>query len=66
MNKNYYSFKEINNIEETVLQKLGVEEVYNNLVKWLGYDQFEKFLRDLCRNFDINIDEEVNDNDNTN
>jgi hypothetical protein len=66
MNKEHYEFKEIDDIEETVINLLGVEEVYNNLSKWLGYETLEKFLRDLCRDYDIDIDEETEENDNSN
>lgn len=66
MNKEYYKFEEIDNIELQVIEMLGVENVYNALVKWLGYDKLKGFLKDLCRDYDIKIDEGVEENDNNN
>ena len=66
MNKNYYTFEEIDDIELQLIETLGVENVYNTLVKWLGYDKLEEFLRDLCCDYDINVDEEGGENDNNN
>lgn len=67
MNKKYYSFEELDNIEATLIDTLGVEEVYKNLTKWLGYETLGEFLSDLCRDYDINVDEEgEKENDNNN
>lgn len=66
MDKDYYSFGELDDIELQVIETLGVKEVYNNLSKWLGYEKLEDFLRDLCRDYEINVDEEVEENDNNN
>lgn len=63
MNKNYYTFEEIDRIELQLIEMLGVEEVYNNLVKWLGYYKLEEFLKDLCRDYDIKIEEEMEEDE---
>lgn len=58
MNKEYYTFGKIDDIELQLIEMLGVEELYKNITKWLGYDKLEAFLKDLCRDYDINIDGE--------
>lgn len=58
MNKEYYTFKEIDNIEEELIDMVGVEELYNGVSAWLGYEKLEKFLRDYCMDWDIQLDEE--------
>lgn len=63
MNKKYYTFEELDSIELQIINMLGVEEVYKNIVKWLGYETLGEFLRDLCRNYDIEINEEGEEND---
>lgn len=58
MNKNYYTFEEIDNIEEKLIEMVGVEELYNGVSAWLGYEKLEQFLRDYCMDWDIQLDEE--------
>ena len=64
MNKNYYSFEELDSIELQLIEMLGVKIVYSQLVKWLGYEKLEAFLRDICCDCAIEIDGEVNDDSN--
>ena len=59
MNKEYYTFKEIDNIELQLVEAVGVDELYTAMSKWLGYEKLEQFLRDYCRDYDIQLDEEV-------
>ena len=59
MNKEYYTFEEIDNIEEKLIDMVGVDELYNAMSKWLGYEKLEQFLVDYCRDHDIQLDEEV-------
>lgn len=63
MNKNYYTFEEIDNIEEELIDMVGVDELYTAMSKWLGYEKLEQFLRDYCRDHDIQLDEEVEDDE---
>ena len=63
MNKNYYTFEEIDNIEEELIDMVGFEKLYNAVCTWLGYDKLQKFLRDYCRDYDIQLDEEVEDDE---
>lgn len=63
MNKKYYSFGELDNIEEQLIDMVGVEELYTALSKWLGYEKLEKFLKDYCRDYDIELDGEVENNE---
>ena len=61
MNKEYYTFKEIDDIEEKLIEMVGVEELYNAMSKWLGYEKLEQFLRDYCMDWNIQLDEEEED-----
>ena len=63
MNKNYYTFGEIDNIEEELIDMVGVDELYTAMSKWLGYEKLEQFLRDYCRDYDIQLDEEVEEDE---
>ena len=58
MNKEYYTFEEIDNIEEKLIDMVGINELYNAMSKWLGYEKSEQFLRDYCMDWDIQLDEE--------
>lgn len=63
MNKNYYTFGEIDNIEEELIDMVGIDELYTAMSKWLGYEKLEQFLRDYCRDYDIQLDEEVGEDE---
>lgn len=63
MNKKYYTFKEIDNIEEELIEMVGVDELYTAMSKWLGYEKLEQFLKDFCRDHDIQLDEEVGEDE---
>ena len=63
MNKNYYTFGEIDNIEEELIDMVGIDELYTAMSKWLGYEKLEQFLRDYCRDYDIQLDEEVEEDE---
>lgn len=63
MNKEYYTFKEIDNIEEELIDMMGVDELYTAMSKWLGYEKLGQFLKDFCRDYDIQLDEEVEENE---
>ena len=63
MNKNYYTFEEIDNIEEELIDMVGIDELYTAMSKWLGYEKLEQFLRDYCRDYDIQLDEEVEEDE---
>ena len=58
MNKDYYTFEELDNIEEKLIDMVGVDELYTAMSKWLGYEKLEQFLRDYCTDCDIQLDEE--------
>ena len=63
MNKDYYTFEELDGIELQLIDMVGVDEVYTAMSKWLGYEKLEQFLRDYCRDYDIQLDEEVGENE---
>ena len=63
MNKNYYTFEELDGIELQLIEMMGVEELYNSMSKWLGYEKLEQFLADYCRDHDIQLDEEVKEDE---
>ena len=63
MNKQYYTFKEIDNIEEELIDMVGYEELYTAMSKWLGYEKLEQFLKDFCRDYGIQLDEEVGEDE---
>ena len=63
MNKNYYTFGEIDNIEEKLIDMVDVDELYTAMSKWLGYEKLEQFLSDYCRDYDIQLDEEVEEDE---
>ena len=63
MNKNYYTFGEIDNIEGELIDMVGIDELYTAMSKWLGYEKLEQFLRDYCRDYDIQLDEEVEEDE---
>ena len=63
MNKNYYTFEEIDNIEEELIDMVGVNELYNAMSKWLGYEKLGQFLKDFCRDYDIQLDGEVEEDE---
>lgn len=58
MNKEYYTFEELDGIEEELIEMMGVDELYTAMSKWLGYEKLEQFLRDYCTDCDIQLDEE--------
>ena len=58
MNKEYYTFEEIDNMEEKLIDMVGVDELYTAMSKWLGYEKLGQFLKDFCRDYDIQLDEE--------
>ena len=59
MKKEYYTMEELDNIEEELIDMVGVDELYTAMSKWLGYEKLEQFLKDMCRDYDIELDEEV-------
>lgn len=63
MNKEYYTFEELDDIELQLIETMGVDEVYTAMSKWLGYDKLGQFLKDFCRDYDIQLDEEVEENE---
>lgn len=63
MNKEYYTFKEIDDIELQLIETMGVDELYTAMSKWLGYEKLEQFLKDYCRDHDIELDEEVGEDE---
>ena len=63
MNKDYYTFEELDGIEEQLIDMVGVDELYTAMSKWLGYEKLEQFLKDFCRDYDIQLDEEVGEDE---
>lgn len=63
MNKEYYTFEELDNTEEQLIDMMGVDELYTAMSKWLGYEKLEQFLKDFCRDYDIQLDEEVEEDE---
>lgn len=63
MNKEYYTFKEIDDIELQLVEMVGVDELCTAMSKWLGYEKLGQFLKDFCRDYDIQLDEEVGENE---
>lgn len=63
MKKEYYTFEELDDIEEELIDMVGVDELYTAMSKWLGYEKLEQFLKDFCRDYDIQLDEEVDENE---
>lgn len=63
MNKEYYTFEELDDIELQLIETMGVNELYTAMSKWLGYEKLEQFLKDYCRDYDIQLDEEVGENE---
>lgn len=63
MNKNYYTFEELDGIELQLIEMMGVDELYTAMSKWLGYEKLGQFLKDFCRDYDIQLDEEVGENE---
>lgn len=63
MNKEYYTFEELDDIELQLIETMGVDELYTAMSKWLGYEKLEQFLRDFCRDYDIQLDEEVEEDE---
>lgn len=63
MNKEYYTFEELDGIELQLIETMGVDELYTAMSKWLGYEKLEQFLRDYCQDYDIQLDEEVGENE---
>lgn len=63
MNKKYYTFGEIDDIELQLIETVGVDELYTAMSKWLGYEKLEQFLKDYCRDHGIQVDEEVGENE---
>lgn len=66
MSKDYYTFKEIDDIELQLIETVGVDALYTAIHKWMGYEKLENFLRDYCSDHDIQVDdddEEVGENE---
>ena len=57
-------FKQINELEEKLIDLLGFEELYNAVSKWLGYGKLEEILIDICNDYDIPTGEEESEGDN--
>lgn len=63
MNKEYYTFEELDDIELQLIETMGVKELYTAMSKWLGYEKLGQFLKDFCRDYDIQLDEEVEEDE---
>lgn len=63
MKKDYYTFEELDSIEEQLFNMVGSEELYTAVSKWLGYDKLGEFMKDYCRDYDIELDSEVLENE---
>lgn len=63
MNKNYYTFEELDNMEEQLIDLVGFPRLYQALSQWLGYEMLGEFMKDYCRDHDIQVDEEVGENE---
>lgn len=63
MNKEYYTFEELDDIELQLIETMGVKELYTEMSKWLGYEKLGQFLKDFCRDYDIQLDEEVEEDE---
>ena len=64
MYKDYYTMEEVDEIEGELIERIGEKQLLNELLKWLSYDIKREFYDDVCRLYDITIDEEeVEEND---
>lgn len=63
MNKEYYTFEELDDIELQLIETMGVKELYTAMSNWLGYEKLGQFLKDFCRDYDIQLDEEVEEDE---
>lgn len=63
MNKKYYTFEELDDIELQLIDMMGVDALYTAMSKWLGYEKLGQFLKDFCRDYDIQLDEEVEEDE---
>lgn len=63
MNKKYYTFGELDDIESQLIDMMGFDTLYTAMSKWLGYEKLESFLKDFCRDYDIQLDEEVGEDE---
>lgn len=61
MYKDYYTMEEIDEIENELIERVGESQLLNELLKWLSYDTKRDFYDDVCRLYDITIDEEEED-----
>lgn len=58
MYKDYYTMEEIDEIENELIERVGENQLLNALLKWLSYDTKRDFYNDVCRLYDITIDDE--------
>lgn len=59
MNKKYYTMEELDNIEERLVEQIGKESLFDNIMCWLDVDTRRDFFKDMCRDYDIELDGEV-------
>ena len=59
MNKKYYTFEELDKIQEQLEEEIGSESLFDNIMCWLDVDTRQDFFKDMCRDYDIELDEEV-------
>ena len=55
--------EEIDEIENELIERVGESQLLNELLKWLSYDTKRDFYNDVCRLYDITIDEEEDEED---
>lgn len=63
MNKKYYTNEELDTIQEQLEEQIGEESLFNNIMCWLDVDTRRDFFKDMCRDYDIELDEEVGENE---
>lgn len=59
MNKKYYTDEELDTIQEQLEEEIGRESLFDNIMCWLDVDTRRDFFKDMCRDYDIELDEEV-------
>ena len=63
MNKEYYTMEELDNIQEQLIEQIGEESLFDNIMCWLDVDTRRDFFKDMCRDYDIELDEEVEEDE---
>ena len=51
------TYEKIDELEEQLIELLGVEELLNALTRAMSYDEKEDYFNYICRMYDVDVEE---------